>query len=153
MAIVARKTIAAALLAQLVSGGQFTNYGRRLRKPEQSASPGKPGVYLIKTKETYKFDSEDDQGVPPTRSMDFLAVLYTDVGADETAVPADVIDDLLDALDTALAPTVLDQLNNGGRQTLGNRVYSARIMGDVDFAPGDIQGKGSTAIEIRVVLP
>ncbi len=151
MAIVARKAIAATLLAQLVSGGQFTNYGRRLRKPEQASSPGKPGLYLIKPRETYKFDSEDEQGVPAVRSMDFLAVLYTDVGADETAVPADVIDDLIDALDLALKPTGADLFH--GRQTLGGLAYSVRIMGDIDFAPGDIQGKGSTTISIRVVLP
>jgi hypothetical protein len=153
MAIVSRKAIAAALLAQLVSGGQFASYGRRLRKPEQAASPGKPGLYLIKGREHYKFESEEQQGVPPRRFMEFLAVIYTDTGADEAAVPADVIDDLLDAIDTALAPGTVDMLSNGGRQTLGGLVYDARIEGDTDIAPGDVQGKGSTTVSIRVVLP
>lgn len=148
-----RKAIAAALLAQLVSGGQFTSYSRRLRAPEQAASPGKPGLYLIKPKEAYRYDNEDEQGLPPRRAMDFLAVVYTDVGTSENAVPADVIDDLLDAIDAALAPGVTDVLNNGGRQTLGGLVYSARIIGELELAPGDIQGKGSTIMPIHVVLP
>lgn len=148
-----RKAIAAALLAQLNSGNVFTTAGRRLRAPEQAASPGNPGLFLIKPKETYKYDSDDEQGVPPHRELEFLAVIYTDVGAVENAVPADVIDDIMDAIDAALAPGVVDQLSNGGRQTLGGLVYSARIIGDPMFAPGDIQGKGSTTVPIRVVLP
>ena len=147
-----RKAIAAALLTQLTSGGQFTTYGRRNAAPEQAASPGKPGLFLIKPRESYKYANEEQHGVPPVRDMEFLAAMYTDVGADATAVPADVIDDLLDAIDTALAPPVLDQLQNGGRQTLGGLVYDCRIEGDVELAPGDEQGKGQVAIPIRVIL-
>jgi hypothetical protein len=148
-----RKAIAAALLAQLTAGGAFVNSGRRLRKPEQAAAPGAPALYLIKPKESHLYDSADEQGVPPKRELHFLAVIYTDVGSDETAVPADVIDDLLDAVDAALAPSVAEQLSAGNRTTLGGLVYSVRIDGDSDLAPGDIQGKGSTVVPIRVVLP
>lgn len=148
-----RKAIAAALLAVLAPpGGPFVNSGRRLRKPEQAASPNKPACYLIKPKESYKYANDEQQGVPSVRSMDFLAVIYTDVGADENAVPADVIDDILDALDTALAPTGTDQVRYGGRTTLGGLVYSVRIEGEPYFAPGDVQGKGSTTVPIKVWL-
>lgn len=147
-----RKAIAAALLKQLTSGGQFTLSGRRDRAPEQAASPEKPGLFLIKPRESYKYASEEEHGVPPVRDLQFLAAVYTDVGADPNAVPADLIDDLLDAIDTALAPPAMDQLQNGGRQTLGGLVYDCRIEGDVELAPGDEQGKGQVAIPIRVIL-
>lgn len=148
-----RKAIAAALLAQLTAGGQFVATGRRLRAPEQGASAGKPGLFLIKPKERYAYDGgERERGVPPVRTLQFLAVIYTDVGNDETAMPADVIDDLLDAIDSALAPSLLDQMQNGARQTLGGLVYDARAEGDADLAPGDVQGKGTTVVPIKVIL-
>ena len=148
----ARKAIAAALLAQLTSGGQFFKKGRRDRAPEQAASPGKPGLYLVKPREHYTWSEDASRGVPPTRELYFLAVIYTDVGKDAEAVPADIIDDLLDALDQALAPSYTDQISNGGRQTLGGLVYDCRIDGDIESGPGDNQGKGETAVPITVTL-
>lgn len=153
MASPTRKAIAAALLAQLTAGGQFTGAtGRRDNDPEQAASPGKPGLTLVKPREKYSYENEEKRGVPPVRDLYFLAVVYTDVSGDSAAVPADDIDDLLDALDAALAPSVVDQLQNGGRQTLGGLVNDCRIEGDVDLAPGDKQGKGETTVPIHVVL-
>lgn len=147
-----RKAIAAALLAQLTGGGQFVQSGRRDRSPEQGASPGKPGLFLIKPREHYSYDNDKTRGVPPVRDFYFIAVVYTDVGTDATAVPADIIDDLLDAIDTALAPSFADQVSNGGRQTLGGLVYDCRIEGEPELAPGDAQGKGQTAIPIHVIV-
>jgi hypothetical protein len=146
----ARKAIAAALLKQLTAGGQFTKTGRRDRAPEQAATPGKPGLFLVKPRENNTYN--DTRGLPPIREMHFLAVIYTDVSNDATAVPADDIDDLLDAIDAALAPAVLDQLNNSGRQTLGGLVYDCRVEGESDLAPGDVQGKGQTVVPIRVII-
>jgi hypothetical protein len=146
-----RKAIAAALLKQLTGGGQFVQTGRRDRAPEQAASPGKPGLFLVKPHESYEYD-DHDRGVPPRRDLHFLAVIYTDVGTDATAVPADLIDDLLDAVDAALAPSIADQLGNGTRQTLGGLVYDCRVDGDLELAPGDSQGKGQSVVPIRVIL-
>ena len=147
-----RKAIAAALLAQLNAGGQFANVGRRDRAPEQAAAPNRPGLFLLKPREHYRYDG-DDRGVPPVRELSFLAVIYTDVGTDAKAVPADIIDDLLDAIDAALAPGVPDQMNNGARQTLGGLVYDCRIDGEAtECAPGDQVGKGETVVPIVVVM-
>jgi hypothetical protein len=148
---ISRKSVAAALLKQLTAGGQFTKTGRRDRAPEQAASPGKPGLFLVKPRENYSYEG-DNRGVPPVRDMRFLAVVYTDFSGDENAIPADVIDDLLDAVDAALAPSPTDQVINGGRQTLGGLVYDCRIEGESDLAPGDVQGKGQTVVPIRVTI-
>ena len=148
-----RKAIAAALLTQLTAGNQFTNIGRRDRAPEQAAEPSQPGLYLLKAREHYKYDAGDkERGIPPIRELSFLAVIYTDVGANEQAVPADVIDDLLDVIDQALAPGPMDQVTNGARQTLGGLVYDCRVEGQIELAPGDAQGKGTTIVPITVII-
>lgn len=141
-----RKAIAAALLTQLTPpGNPFAQSGRRLRDPEGSAAAGKPAIYVIKAHE--KFD-RSKQLLPPKRDLHFLAVIYTDVGEDETAIPADVIDDLVDYVEGQLAPDTVT-----GRQTLGGLVQSVLIDGDINFAPGDSTGKGETVIPIRVTIP
>lgn len=147
---VTRKQVAAALLKQMTDGGPFFKYGRRLVAPEAAASPGKPALFLIKPNEHYEHDGA---GTPPTRTLKFFAVIYTDVGDEVNAVPADVIDDLVDWIDGALAPSVVDQLSGGGRQTLGGLVHNCRVTGEPDFAPGDVPGKGTTVVPIDVILP
>jgi hypothetical protein len=121
-----------------------------LTNPEGAAQPGKPALFLIKPDE--KYEDSNEGTTPPVRVLNFYAVIYTSVGNDETAVPADVIDDLLDAVDNALKPPYVDQLKNGGRQTLGDLVYNAYVDGEPDIAPGDEQGIGTTVIPIKVVL-
>jgi hypothetical protein len=145
-----RKQIAAALLALLTAGGQFVKSGRRLTSPEDAAEPGKPALFLIKPSESYQ---RDESGTPPVRTLQFYATIYTDVGNDPNAVPADIMDDLLDVLDAQLAPNFADQVSGGGRQTLGGLVYDCRIVGDPDIGPGDPQGKSIAVIPIHVTLP
>jgi hypothetical protein len=142
-----RKAVAAALLAQLAPpGSPFTgSVGRRLRDPEGSAQPGQPGLFLIKPHE--RFDRSKSM-LPPKRDLHFLAVIYTDVSNDQTLIPADIIDDLIDYVEGQLAPDTAT-----GRQTLAGLVQSVMIDGDINFAPGDDIGKGETVIPIRVTLP
>jgi hypothetical protein len=148
---VTRKQIAAALLALLNSSNTFPTIGRRLVDPEQIGGGNFPALFLIKGTEKYHYDGEGET-LPPVRVMDFEAYILTDYTATPSAVPADAIDDLLDAIDTALAPSMLDQMQNGNRQTLGNLVYNCTIDGDIKLAPGDSIGKGEVLIPIRVTL-
>lgn len=151
-----RKQIAAALLALLApAGGPFLTSGRRLTDPENVAGGKFPALFLIKPGERYTYDG-DGETMPPTRSLDFLAVIYTDYTGGTSAenaafVPADGMDDLLDFIDLALMPLGADALN-GNRQTLGGLVYSCIVSGEPKLAPGDSIGKGEMLIPIRVTL-
>jgi hypothetical protein len=147
---VTRKQIAAALLTLLNGGNTFPTVGRRLVDPEQIGGGNFPALFLIKGTEKYHYDGEGET-LPPVRVMDFEAYILTDYSGNAAAVPADAIDDLLDAIDTALAPGIADQLN-GNRQTLGGLVYNCVIAGDVKLAPGDSIGKGEVLIPIQVTL-
>lgn len=145
-----RKSIMAALLAKLAPpGGAFPTSGRRLPDPEGVRGGPYPALYLIKPNERY--DRSASNTLPPKRLMETYAVIYTDVSGNSDAVPADVVDDLLDIVDTALAPSPADQLRGGG-QTLGGLVVNCVIDGSLDIAPGDIQGKGTVVIPINITL-
>jgi hypothetical protein len=149
---VTRKQIAAALLALLApTGGSFPTSGRRLVDPETLSGGQFPALFLIKGTEKYHYDGEGET-LPPVRVMDFEAYILVDYSGNAAAVPADGIDDLLDAIDAALAPIGVDALN-GNRQTLGGLVYNCKISGDIKLAPGDSIGKGEVLIPIQVTLP
>lgn len=87
--------------------------------------------------------------LPPKRVFNVKAAVYNDVGNDENAIPASVINPLLDGLDAALMPD--DPIGN--RCTLGGVVYSALIEGEIKKAPGDITGKGLAVVPIELTMP
>lgn len=141
-----RKQIMAALLAKIAPlGGAFPVSGRRLQNVESVAKVGAPALFLIKPSERYDRKSAT---LPPVRMMETFAIIYINVGSDQNAIPADVIDDLLDVVDASLAA----QLGGDGRQTLGNLVYNCQIGDEIDIVPGDDQGKGTVVIPIHVTL-
>lgn len=147
MANVSRKAVAAALLATIAppTSPFGPRVGRRLTKPENVASPDNPALFLIKPREKHTAIGE---GLPPMRELRFFAIIFTDVGSDATAVPADIIDDLVDYVTGTLAVPM------GQRQTLGiaPAVYDCVIDGEALFAPGDNQGKGETIVPIKLTL-
>ena len=163
MGTVSRKAIAWSLINLLNGQGPvpnsigspvnpiFPTAGRRLPDPNALSGGQFPGLFVIKPSEHWTYDGEGET-VPPTQVIDFLAVIYTDYSQQVNAVPADGIDDLFDGIVTALAPGVLDQWGNGGRQTLGGIVQNCIITGEPKFAPGDAEGKGETIIPISVTL-
>jgi hypothetical protein len=153
-----RKAIANALLAKLApTGGPFPVSGRRIVDPENVAQPGAPALFLIKPNEKIAAPGE---GQPPERGLRFAAVIYTNVGTStdggDAAVPADVIDDLVDYVTNALATDAAGNplFASNGRQPLGGSlgVYDCVIDGDVMFFPGDQTGKGQTVVPIKVTL-
>lgn len=145
-----RKSILNALLAQLApAGGPLIAGGRRLQNQDNAAAVGAPVLFLIKPNETYDRASS---GLPPLRVLETYAAIYFNVGIDQTAVPADVVDDLLDAVDAALAPNVFDQARNQGRQTLNGTVHNCQIVGSIDITPNDKLGRGVVVIPIHVTL-
>lgn len=152
---VSRKAIANTLLGWIApAGGPFFKTGRRTAKPEQAAAPNQPGLFLIKPNERTTGGAE---GAPPERALRFVAVIYTDFTGQDAAVPADVIDDLIDYVTLALASNQAGGAGGplpGRRQTLGNTfgVYDAQIDGEITYFTGDLTGKGQTFIPIKVPL-
>lgn len=142
-----RKAIAAALLAQAAQqlGTPFVKTGRRINNPEGAASPNNPGFFLVKPHE--KFDPSKQQ-IPNKREFFFIGAIYLDVGEDETAIPADVADDLVDYVEAQLMPAL-----GSPRQTLGGLVQAVLIEEDLTYHIDDKTGKGEVLVPIRVIVP
>ena len=80
------------------------------------------------------------------------AIAYLVAPEDQSVVPVQAIDNLLDDIDAAVAPqTPLDR--QYGRQTLGGLVYNCRIEGEVVKAAGDIDGISALVVPFRIMVP
>lgn len=143
---VTREQVMAALLAKLAGSGEFATVGRRNRDPELIAAANTPALILVEHSETYVRPSPS---LEPIRTLEVRAIVYSDTGQDENAIPSSIVNVLLDGVDAALAP---DDMSSN-RCTLGGLVYSARIEGALIKAPGDVTGKGLAVIPIKIVIP
>ena len=141
-----REAILEALLAVIASSGDFALTGRRNRAPETIGPSLSPAVFLVKALESWRRPSPS---LPPIRTMTAKAFFYNDVGNDPNAIPEDVINNALDALDALLQP------DNPvtGRFTLGGLVYSCMISGEAKFSAGEITGKSLGVVPIEIILP
>src|SRR5579872_7396026 len=99
MANVSRAAIQQAVLDWIAAplppatSSPFFKRGLRLAAPEQAASPGQPGIYVIKPAEKITAMGE---GMPPDRIFYLRALIYNDCSNDTKAIPANQINDLLD---------------------------------------------------------
>jgi hypothetical protein len=139
-----REQVMAALFVLLSASSTFKTSGRRLRDPESVNGGDRPALFVIEANENYDRQASN---VPAKHYMHVWAIIYTDVGDDDTAIPATQINAALDALDTAMKPdnTISRQL------TLGGLVQSCIIDGEVMRASGDVNGKGVTAVPIKIL--
>jgi hypothetical protein len=140
-----REEIATALLAKLAATGAFVMYGRRLLGPESIPQNQTPALCLVDANELYESQARN---LPSKRMLMLDAIVYVDVGSDVNAVPATPLNNALDAIDTALKAD-----SGQGFCTLGGKVHSAKITGEVQKAPGDVTGKGLAIVPIEVLIP
>lgn len=128
----------------------FALVTRRLAAPEQMATPGSPGLAVIVHRE---HTNRQGPTRPPIRTMSVLAIVYIDVGDDETAIPDALLNPIKDALDALFDPLSLPNAVTDGRCTLGGTVFAAFISGETIQAPGDTTGKGIAMVPIDIILP
>lgn len=83
-------------------------------------------------------------------NVKLFAYTYLDVN-DPAAVGTTQINEILAAIETALAPAGADIMR--GRQTLGGLVDHCRIEGSVFKDPGDLDGDGLLIVPVKIMLP
>lgn len=87
-------------------------------------------------------------GLPPKRTLKAAWMVYHQAGADSAAIPAIVTNQVLDALEAALAPD-----DPSGACTLGGLVHHCFLDGKVFKASGDLDGQALVVAPITLLLP
>jgi len=143
--ITARETIYAALFSQLQTalGASFKTYSRRWQPPDQISPADRPAFYQVETGEVAA-TSQKIAGLPLKWEARVDLVIYTTGSTDPGTIPSTEINGLLDAIEAAL-PNV----TKGIAQTLGGKVYTARIDGKIEIVENV---SGAMALAVIPVL-
>ncbi len=140
-----RETIMTALFNLVSASASFATTSRRLQLWSNVAPSDRPALFLCERGGTY---ARAGEAVPESVTLNVDIFLYTDAGKDQSAVPATTLNNLIDAVDAALAPDALT-----GLQTLGGLVSHCWIEGRIMKDAGDLDGDGIAVIPVRILVP
>lgn len=151
-----REQVAVALFTQLSTllydantnpTGPFKTMTRRPQLWDEAVS--KPALYQGQTLEGEAYSG--DLTALPQHAMFFPITVYIDTGLDPNTVPDTVLNNLLDAIDTTLAPKPYAPNEPPG--TLNGIVSYARVEGEIIRMPGYLDGQGKVLLTIKVLVP
>lgn len=143
-----REQIYTALFNKLVAATGVVTAARRVQLWDQIADTAKPALFTVENSEEYQYQSEN---LPHKIVLNVTVLLYTAAGQDITIIPATQLNNLLDAIDAALAPDIAGA--NRGKQTLGGLVSHCRIEGSNPKDDGALDGNGVAIRQIKIFLP
>jgi hypothetical protein len=139
-----REQIISALFELALTATTFNTSGRRLQLWSKVASF--PALFVQSTGTHYP--PREVRGLPPKRTITAELWVYTDVGKDPNANPEQGLNDIVDAIEAALSPTIV-----GGVQTLCGLVSHAWIEGEVEQFPGVLDGIAKAIIPVKILIP
>lgn len=120
---------------------------RRLKLFSDVPPTQRPAVFLHEGgDETYSWQN----GIVPRKKIEVKIFVYIDAKARD-AVGAIQLNDIMDAIDAAIAPKGADAML--GRNTLAGTQYMARITGRPVKVPGDLDGDGLLIVPVEIELP
>ena len=146
-----RNAVIDALLTALGAatwGSPATGFGVKTRRnlaETQMASVGSPGLGLMVHHGMY---DRQALNIPPRRTITVAAVVYVATGADVTANPDALLNDIEDAMNAALKPD-----SPTGFCTLGGKVAQCGFRGEMLRAPGEKTGYGLMILPVDIVRP
>ena len=148
MPVVSREQISAAFFNLLKSAAGFTATSRRFVHWDQVNETQMPFLTMLKTGEVR---GRQGEGLP-TLTINAHVFIYMSAGMDPEDVPDTAMNELLDSIDAAVAPSGADALA-GNRQTLGGLVSHCYPLGPVFVDTGDTDGKAVAAIPFQILVP
>lgn len=148
-----REPIFAALFAKVWAAFAWQNsqaLARRLKLWGDVPQENRPALYQFEgLEESYVYGAAP----MPKRTLEARLFIYTNA-QDMSALASPLLNTVIKAVETALAPDFADPKSQGGMfQTLGGLVHSCRIEGKVFRDPGDIDGDGLARIPVMIVVP
>ncbi|MDA8230348.1 MAG: hypothetical protein M0006_03325 [Magnetospirillum sp.] len=143
----ARETYRQALftrLQALQADGAVITCDRRARLLDDMNDGELPALFVMADDETV---TEDD-GAPPAHTLGAQVLIYT-ANPDPNTSAEVVLDDLLDAVEGALAPDSWAT----GTCTLGGLVQHCRIEGDIKIFAGALGQRAAAVIPVKILVP
>ena len=140
-----RNQIINALFALLQNASGFNYSSRKIKLWSDTPPEQRPALFLMEHGEQYERVAT---GQPPKITLECTVFIYTNAIQQEVPPPAASLDDILDAIDKALAP---DLISNA--QTLNGLCSHCWIEGRIVKTPGDLDGDGIAIIPIRILVP
>jgi len=142
-----RETAFNALFNIVAAAYPWNIASRRMKLWSEVAPTTRPSLFQLESgPETYQWTS----AATPRRTFEAKLFLYFDT-RDPTTPGSSSLNDALDAIDAALAPTGADATL--GRQTLGGAVYDCKIAGVPVRDVGDLDGDGLAVVSVRLIAP
>jgi hypothetical protein len=124
-----------------------TGPSRKLKLWSDVSPASRPACFLFEGGlESYGWS----EGAIPKRAIEAKIFAYLNA-KDHSTIGATLLDDVMDALDSAFALSGSDLAL--GRNTLSGLVYSCRIDGKVLKDPGDLDGDALLIVPVKLILP
>jgi hypothetical protein len=146
-----REAIYLALLAKLKAAADFRTVGRKAVLPPELQPEQMPALFVVQTRQTAV---PQPRGLPARWTLECDLLLYVYNGnvtqeptGEESVVPATELNQLLDALDAALAPDPAS-----GVQTLGGLVSHCWIEGEVQTDEGLLSPQAMAVVPVKVLV-
>lgn len=140
---------AVAALQGVVAGAYPWKLGpaRRLKLWSDVPAAMRPACFIFEGGQELSSWSES---AAPKRAMEAKLFVYLNA-RDPSVAGAALLNDVMDALDAALAPQGVDAAL--GRNTLGGSVHCCRIEGKTLKDPGDLDGDALLIVPVKLILP
>jgi|ERR1700691_1410401 len=137
-----RESIMTALFNLVSGSASFVTASRRLQLWSSLSPADKPAIFQYERDDTYT----NGKQYLPIVEMNVDLYIYTAPGMDSGITPISILNPLIDAVDAALAPSIVTK-----RQTLGGLVSHVWIDGKIMKDPGDLDGDGIAVIPIKIL--
>lgn len=143
-----REEIASALFALLNTDAMkatFKTISRRPRVWDESIEM--PALYMGQPMENRTHD--EGKTTPGKLAINFDVIFYINSGLDPNTIPDTEMNACVDAIENALTVGTMP----GRPQTLGGLVDWVRVDGEIQRAPGYLDGRGAGFLTIAVLVP
>jgi hypothetical protein len=136
-----REPICQALFTKLQAAAGFVTVSRKFKHFADVAPADQPALILV-----YRGDNVTTvPGQPSVTTLSFDALIYAHTRGDPAVAPSSVMNPLVDAVVSALAPEPVS-----GKQTLGGLVQHAWVEGRIETDEGLLQDQGYAIVPISI---
>jgi len=138
-----RELVYQTLFATVSGAAGFATASRRLRHWSDVSAAEQPALFQVQKSESARREA----GLPPRWTLSVDLFVYARA-ADDLSPPTAVLNPLLDAIEAALAPDPVTDL-----QTLGGKVAHCWIAGKVETDEGVLGGQAVAIVPVEILVP